>query len=349
MDKNYLNKILNKAQEIGASDIHLLSGLVPYVRTVGDIIPMDDFVPMTGKDIIDIFFSFMDKYSQENFLKYFQSDFSYFNVENKTRYRINIFRNNNGVSAALRQLNTNIPDLENSNYPDIIRKIASLNKGLVLVCGPTGSGKSTTLSAIIEYINKNQKKHIITIEDPIEYVFKSKNSIIDQREIGKSVLSFADGLKGCLREDPDVIMIGEMRDKDTIKMALTAAETGHLVFGTLHTMSASKSIDRIIDSVDLNEKEVVRSMISTSLQAVVLQTLLKANDPTKRIAAFEVLVGTGGIRNMIRENKTHQIDSMIQTGSKYGMVTMKEYIEKLLEKNLVDRADALSRIIKVDD
>ena len=183
---------------------------------------------------------------------------------------LNVFKTRNRISASFRQLNNTIPDLDNADFPDIFKKIANLEKGLVLVCGPTGSGKSTTLATILEYINRNLKKHIITLEDPIEYIFETKNCLIDQREVGRSVESFADGLRAALREDPDIIMIGEMRDKETIKMALTAAETGHLVFSTLHTMSASKTIDRIIDSCDLNEKEVVRSMLSTSLQAIIL-------------------------------------------------------------------------------
>ena len=202
---------------------------------------------------------------------------------------------------------------------------------------------------MIDYINRNFKKHIITIEDPVEYLHITKNSLIDQREVGKSVKSFSDGLRGALREDPDIILIGEMRDKETIKMALTAAETGHLVFSTVHTMSASKTIDRIIDSVEQHEKEVVRSMLSTSLQAVILQTLLKNSSGNGRIAAFEIAIGTSAVRNMIRENKVFQIDSIIQTGAKYGMITMNDYIEQLLSDNLVDKKEALEKISKIED
>lgn len=349
MDKSFLNSILIKAQEAKSSDIHISSNHIPHVRVFGSIKPLEGFQVLTGRNILDLMLSIMDKNIQESFMKKAQADFAYFNTENQIRYRVNIFKDYNGVGAVFRALSNNILNLENEGYPEIFKKIASLDKGLVLVCGPTGSGKSTTLSSIIEYINTNTEKHIITIEDPIEYVYKSNKSLINQREIGKDVQSFSDGLRGALREDPDVVLIGEMRDKETIKMALTAAETGHLVFSTLYTMSASKTIDRIIDSVEAHEKEVVRSMLSTSLQAIILQTLLKNYDNTSRIAAFEIAIGTNAIRNMIRENKIYQIDSVIQTGSKYGMITMKEYVEKLIYENLVDKKEALSKITKIEE
>ncbi len=349
MDRNFLNNILIKAKELKSSDIHISSNHVPHIRIDGSIKPIEGFQVLTAKNILDLMLSIMDKNAQENFMKKAQADFAYFNTECQTRYRVNIFKDYNGIAAVFRALSSNVIELENSDYPEIFKKIASLDKGLVLVCGPTGSGKSTTLSSIIDYINRTTEKHIITIEDPIEYVYKSDKSLINQREVGKDVQSFSDGLRGALREDPDVILIGEMRDKETIKMALTAAETGHLVFGTLHTMSASKTIDRIIDSVDSGEKEVVRSMLSTSLRAIVLQTLLKKPEGKGRIAAFEILVATGAIRNLIRENKSFQIDSMIQTGSKYGMVTMKDYVEKLIRNNLVDPDYAITKISNNDN
>lgn len=343
MDKSFLNSILEKSEELKSSDIHISSGHVPYVRINGSMKPMDGFEVLSARNVLDMMLSIMDKNSQENFIKRSQADFAYSNADKK-RYRVNIFRDNNGIGVVFRALGNNLVDLENSDYPEVFRKIAMLDKGLVLVCGPTGSGKSTTLSSIIDYINKHTEKHIITIEDPIEHVYKSDKSLINQREVGRDVLSFSDGLRGALREDPDVILIGEMRDKETIKMALTAAETGHLVFSTLHTMSASKTIDRIIDSVDSGEKDVIRSMLSTSLQAVILQALLRRPEGKGRIAAFEILVGTGAIRNMIRENKVFQIDSMIQTGSKFGMTTMRDYVEKLIRNNLVDPDYAITKI-----
>ncbi len=349
MDKNFLNSILIKAQEFKSSDIHISSNHVPHARIHGSMKPIEGFQALKAKDIFDMMLCIMDKIAQENFIKKSQADFAYFNIENKTRYRVNIFKDYNGIGAVFRALSSNIINLENPEYPEIFKKIALLDKGLVLVCGPTGSGKSTTLAMLIDYINRKYKKHIITIEDPVEYLHETKLSLIDQRDVGRSVKSFSDGLKGALREDPDIILIGEMRDKETIKMALTAAETGHLVFSTLHTMSASKTIDRIIDSVEQHEKEVVRSMLSTSLQAVVLQTLLKNNDNSGRIAAFEIVIGTNAIRNMIRENKVYQIDSVIQTGAKYGMITMKDYIEKLMYENKVDKKEALSKITQIEE
>lgn len=349
MDNNYLNKILNKARELDASDVHLSTNLSPYVRVQGDIRVLSEFKELSGKSILDIALNTMDKYAQETFVKNFQVDYVYSNSNDKSRYRINVFKTHNGISMAFRQLNIKIPTLEDAGFPEIFKKICSLEKGLVLVCGPTGSGKSTTLATVLDFINRNFEKHIITLEDPIEYLHETKKSLIEQREVGRSVKSFADGLRSALREDPNVIMIGEMRDKETIKMALTAAETGHLVFSTLHTMSASKTIDRIIDSCEASEKDLVRSMLSTSLQAIILQTLFKRSNNIGRIPGFEVLVATGGIRNMIRENKIHQIDSMIQTGFKYGMITMEDYIAKLIESGLIDRQDALSKITKLDD
>lgn len=349
MDKKYLNNILTKSQMANASDIHLSTNLPPYVRTQGDIVKLDGFEPLSGKNILDMLLNIMDKYNQEMLVKNLQADFSYYNEENKTRYRVNAFKSEKGISAVFRQLNSEIPLLENANFPEVFKRIITQERGLILVCGPTGSGKSTTLATLLDYINRNYKKHIITIEDPIEYIHKTKQSLVDQREVGKSVKSFADGLRGALREDPDIILIGEMRDRETIKMALTAAETGHLVVSTLHTMSASKTIDRIIDSCEASEKEVIRSMLSTSLQAIILQTLLKNHDNSGRVAAFEVLIGTGAIRNMIRESKIHQIDSMIQTGSKFGMIAMNDYVEKLIENNLVNKEEALARISKIED
>lgn len=350
MDKKVLNYILNLATKLNASDIHLSSGSFPYVRVNGDIIKLSEFNNIiTSKDISNILLEIMDKYNQEFLLKNLQTDFGYHNEENNTRYRVNAFKSIKGLSIVFRKLNSNIPRLEDSDFPDIFKKIVNLEKGLVLICGATGSGKSTTLAILLDYINRNKNKHIITIEDPIEYLHETKQSLVDQREVGKSVKNFSDGLIGALREDPDVILIGEMRDKETIKMALTAAETGHLVLSTLHTMSASKTIDRIINSFASNEKDIVRNMLSTSLQAIILQTLLKNSDNTGRIAAFEIAIATGALRNLIREDKIYQIDSIIQTGCKYGMVTMDEYIKKLLRDGLVNTEEALSKITKIDE
>lgn len=348
MDKKTLNHILNLAGQFNASDIHLSSGALPRIRAKGDIVPLTEFnTILTSKDISNILLEIMDKYSKETLLRNLQTDFAYYNEDNNTRYRCNAFKSLKGLSVVFRKLNTIIPRLEDSDFPSIFKKIVNLEKGLVLICGATGSGKSTTLAILLDYINRNQSKHIITIEDPVEYLHEIKQSLIDQREVGKSVKNFSDGLRGALREDPDIILVGEMRDRETIRMALTAAETGHLVLSTLHTMSASKTVDRIINSFDSEEKDIVRNMLSTSLQAIVLQTLLKNSDNTGRVAAFEIAIATSAFRNLIRENKIYQIDSIIQTGSKYGMVTMEEYIGKLLRDGLVDKKEAVSKVSKI--
>lgn len=349
MDKKYLNKILVEALKLGASDVHLTPDLPPYIRLRGDIQVLDGFKELNAKEIFDIALDTMSKHVQQVFVNNFQVDYIYTNLENNIRYRTNTFKSHHGISIALRQLNSEIMVLEDSGFPEIFQKIAMLEKGLVLVCGPAGSGKSTTLASMIDYINRKTGKHIITLEDPIEYLHGTKKSLVVQREIGESLKHFAEGLVGALREDPDVILIGEMRDKETIKMALTAAETGHLVLSTLHTMSASKTIDRIIDSYDPTEKGIIRGMLSTSLQAIILQKLFKKPNNQGRVAGFEVLIGTSGIRNMIREDKIYQIDTMIQTGSKYGMITMDAYMEKLLQEGKVDKKDALAKLSKVEE
>lgn len=350
MDINDLNYILDLANGLDASDIHLSSGVPPYVRINGDIRPLEGFTnPLTPKDISNILLSIIDKYNQEALLKNLQTDFAYHNAETNSRYRVNAFKSVKGLSVVFRKLNMVIPKLEDIGFPSIMKKIANLEKGLVLICGATGSGKSTTLAILLDYINRNKNKHIITIEDPVEYLHETKQSLVDQREVGKSVKNFSDGLRGALREDPDIILVGEMRDKETIRMALTAAETGHLVLSTLHTMSASKTVDRIINSFDSEEKDIVRNMLSTSLQTIVLQTLLKNSTNSGRIAAFEIAIATSALRNLIREDKIYQIDSLIQTGSRYGMMTMVEYVEKLLRDGVVDKEEALSKISKIDE
>ncbi|MDR0423283.1 MAG: PilT/PilU family type 4a pilus ATPase [Rickettsiales bacterium] len=348
MDKEFLNKILAEANKNGASDIHITSGLKPYHRVFGDMIPMEMFQVLTANDIISIANSAMDVTAKGDFMRDYQADFAYVNMETNVRYRVNIFKNLKGVSIVMRQLNSVMPDIETADYPEIIRAMLKKEKGLILVCGPTGSGKSTTIAGMIDYINKNEKKHIITLEDPVEYVHQSKVSLVQQREIGRNAKSFADGLKGALREDPDIVLIGEMRDAETVKMALTAAETGHLVFGTLHTMTASKTIDRIIDTVDVGEKGQIRGMLSTSLNTIVLQSLLKRKEGNGRVAAFDILVNNSGIANMIREEKTHQIDSMISTGSLDGMINMDSYILQLVRDDKVTFEEAMTKIKRPD-
>jgi twitching motility protein PilT len=256
------------------------------------------------------------------------------------RFRVNAFTTTNGPAAAFRTIPTQVFTVEQLGLPKIFGKLAELHKGLVLVTGPTGSGKSTTLAALVNEINKRYKKHILTIEDPIEFLHKPINSIVNQRELHSNTKSFARALKSALREDPDVILVGEMRDTETISLALTAAETGHLVLGTLHTTSAPKTIDRIIDVFPAADKELVRSMLSSSIQAIIAQTLIKTVSGKGRVAALEVLLGTPGVRNLIRENKIPQISSLIQVGSKFGMISMKDYLAMLVKDGKISTEDA---------
>ena len=260
--------------------------------------------------------------------------------EEDMRFRVNAFTTHLGPSIVFRTIPTKVLTLDDLALPDIFKSICNLTKGLVLVTGPTGSGKSTTLAAMINEINQHQKKHILTIEDPIEFIHEPRNSIINQRELHTSTKSFANALKSSLREDPDIILVGEMRDLETISLALTAAETGHLVFGTLHTTSAAKTVDRVIDVFPAADKELIRSMLSSSVQAVISQTLLKTVDGQGRVGAFDIMLGTPAIRNLIRENKIPQISSMIQVGHKHGMVSMQDYVDNLIDEGKISSDEA---------
>ena len=339
-----LLKILDRAKDERASDIHFSSNNHISFRIDGDIQIVKDLKILSVKDIVGLISPIMNDFVKKSFEKHKQVDFA-FTGNNKMRYRINVYKTIHGISVAFREIDNNIRTLDDLKTPAILKKFCEAQKGLIIVSGPTGSGKSTTLAAMIDYINTNFKKHIITIEDPVEFIHNSKKSIIDQRELGRDAESFAMALKGALREDPDIIMVGEMRDPETIKMALTAAETGHLVFATLHTLSAAKTIDRIIDACDASEKEMIRTILSTSLKGVVLQTLLKKSEGTGRIASFEIMVAIDAIKNLIREDRVHQIDSMIQTGQKFGMVTMKDFTMNLLETGAIDSSEAQKILI----
>lgn len=264
------------------------------------------------------------------------------------RFRVNAFNTRQGVAAVFRAIPYEIPTMEELELPPVIRRFAELEKGIVLVTGPTGSGKSTTLSAMINHINTTMPKHILTIEDPVEFYHQSKKSLVNHRELGSDTKTFAKALKSALREDPDVILVGEMRDHETISLALTAAETGHLVFGTLHANSAAKTIDRIIDVFPGSEKEMVRAMLAGSLQGVIAQTLLKRASGG-RIGAYEVLVGTNAVRNLIRENQISQMYSMMQTGSRYGMITMEDAVQDLLEANIITKEEARKASVKAGE
>jgi len=271
-----------------------------------------------------------------------ECDFS-FEIPNLARFRVNAFNHNRGSGAVFRTIPSKILTLEQLNCPAIFKEIANTPRGIVLVTGPTGSGKSTTLAAMVDYINENEMGHILTVEDPIEFVHTSKKCLINQREVGPHTLSFQNALRSALREDPDVILVGEMRDLETIRLALSAAETGHLVFGTLHTSSAAKTVDRIVDVFPAAEKEMVRSMLSESLRSVISQTLCKTKDEQGRVAAHEIMIGTPAIRNLIRENKVAQMYSSIQTGQNIGMQTLDQNLQDLVRRNVISATEARSK------
>lgn len=319
------------------SDLHLSSGNQPIVRIDGDIqrIKTD---PLTADQIRGMLFAVMTEEQRAVFERELEHDFAVsFGAD--ARFRVNAFTNRAGAAAVFRVIPTKIPTMEQLELPPVMKRLAQLEKGLVLVTGPTGSGKSTTLASMINFINENYAYHILTVEDPVEFFHPSKRSLVNHREVGNDTRSFARALKSALREDPDVILVGEMRDHETISLALTAAETGHLVFGTLHSSTAAKTIDRIIDVFPAAEKEMVRAMLSSSVQGVISQTLL-SREGGGRVAAHEIMVGTNAVRNLIRENQISQIYSMIQTGARYGMQTMEDSVNDLLAGGLISAETA---------
>jgi twitching motility protein PilT len=329
-----------------ASDLHLSAGLPPMIRVHGDVRRIN-LPPMEHKDVHAMIYDIMNDGQRKTYEETLECDFS-FAIPNLARFRVNAFVQHRGAGAVLRTIPSKVLTLEELKAPAIFREIAKQPRGIVLVTGPTGSGKSTTLAAMINDINENEHGHILTVEDPIEFVHESKKCLINQREVGPHTLSFANALRSALREDPDVILVGEMRDLETIRLAMTAAETGHLVFGTLHTSSAAKTVDRIIDVFPAAEKEMVRAMLSESLRAVISQTLLKTKDGTGRVAAHEIMIGTPAIRNLIRENKVAQMYSAIQTGQQYGMQTLDQNLQALVQRGVVAAAEARTRAANKD-
>ncbi|MGB1298477.1 MAG: type IV pilus twitching motility protein PilT [Psychrobium sp.] len=321
-----------------ASDLHLSAGVPPMIRVDGEVRKLN-VPPLEHKEVHNLIYDIMDDKQRKDYEEHLECDFS-FEVPNMARFRVNAFVQNRGAGAVFRTIPSEVLTLDQINAPHIFKKISENPRGLVLVTGPTGSGKSTTLAAMIDYINESKREHVLTIEDPIEFVHQNKQCLINQREVHRDTHGFDNALKSALREDPDVILVGEMRDLETIRLALTAAETGHLVFGTLHTTSASKTIDRIVDVFPAAEKDMVRTMLSESLQAVISQTLVKKIGGG-RVAAHEIMVGTPAIRNLIREAKVAQMYSAIQTGMAFGMQTLDQSLSNLVNSGDITREDAM--------
>jgi twitching motility protein PilT len=329
--------------EQGASDLHLVSGSQPILRINGEMVRVQ-YNAMGNDELKAMLYEIAPEEKVKVFEEGGDVDFGY-EIPNLARYRANFFLQKYGIGAVFREIPSEILTIEKLKLPPVCKKLALLPKGLVLVTGPTGSGKSTTLAAIIDYANKMRKDHIITIEDPIEFVHKNKECVVNHREVGTHTRSFATALRGALREDPDIILVGEMRDLETIQLALEAASTGHLVFGTLHTTSAVKTVDRIVDVFPANQQAQIRSTLSDSLKAVVAQNLFKRIDRKGRCAALEILLVTYAVSNLIREAKTHQLPSTMQTGKKYGMQTLDDAIMELLLKKWISPEDAFDRCI----
>lgn len=332
-----ITELLAFSAKQGASDLHLSAGLPPMIRVDGDVRRIN-LPALDHKQVHELIYDIMNDKQRKDFEEFLETDFS-FEVPGVARFRVNAFNQNRGAGAVFRTIPSKVLTMGDLGLGEVFRKIAEVPRGLVLVTGPTGSGKSTTLAAMIDHLNNNKHHHILTIEDPIEFVHESKKCLVNQREVHRDTLGFAEALRSALREDPDIILVGEMRDLETIRLALTAAETGHLVFGTLHTTSAAKTIDRVIDVFPAQEKSMVRSMLSESLQAVISQTLIKKVGGG-RVAAHEIMIGTPAIRNLIREDKVAQMYSSIQTGGALGMQTLDMSLKELVTKGLITREGA---------
>ena len=328
-----IDQFLKALAEKGGSDLHLTTGSPPIMRLHGEMNPFP-FRELTAKDMETLVYEIMEEEWRIRFVDSKDFDFAY-EIPGVARFRVNVFWQRKGLGAVFRTIPSEIMTADDLKLPDVVRKFGMMSKGLILVTGPTGSGKSTTLAALVDLINETRQDHILTIEDPIEFTHKNKKCLVNQREVGTHTKSFAAALRAALREDPDVILVGEMRDRETIELGLTAAETGHLVFGTLHTNSAPKTVDRIIDVFPADQQEQVRSMLAESLKGVVSQVLLRTKDGKGRIAAQEIMVGTSAISNLIRENKLHQIPSIIQTGKKDGMQLLDQHIMEHLMASLI--------------
>ena len=332
-----ITELLAASVSQGASDLHLSAGLAPRMRVDGEVLPLD-WPVLSATQVADLLSPILHKHQQKDFETSLETDFS-FDLPGVARFRANVFCQHRGLGAVFRAIPSRVQSLEALGLGDIFRRIAELPRGLVLVTGATGSGKSTTLAAMVDYLNSTRQQHILTLEDPIEFVHEPRKALISQRQVHRDTHSFSTALRSALREDPDVILVGELRDLETIRLALTAAETGHLVFGTLHTNSAAKTVDRLVDVFPAGEKAMVRSMLSESLQAVVSQVLLKKVGGG-RVAAHEIMLGTPAIRNLIREDKVAQLVSAIQTGGALGMKTLDMSLKGLVSQGLVRLEEA---------
>jgi twitching motility protein PilT len=340
-----ITELLAFSAKQGASDLHLSAGLPPMIRVDGDVRRIN-VPPMDHKQVHDLIYEIMNDKQRKDYEEFLETDFS-FEVPGIARFRVNAFNQNRGAAGVFRTIPSKVLSMEDLGMGQIFKDLSMIPRGLTLVTGPTGSGKSTTLAAMVDYINDHKYEHILTVEDPIEFVHESKKCLVNQREVHRDTLGFSEALRSALREDPDIILVGELRDLETIKLALEAAETGHLVFGTLHTQSAAKTIDRIIDVFPAAEKSMVRSMLSESLQAVISQTLLKKTGGG-RVAAHEIMRGTPAIRNLIREDKVAQMYSAIQTGGALGMQTLDQCLEGLVRQHVIT-ADVAREKAKIPD
>ncbi|HCW0633904.1 TPA: type IV pilus twitching motility protein PilT [Pseudomonas aeruginosa] len=332
-----ITELLAFSAKQGASDLHLSAGLPPMIRVDGDVRRIN-LPPLEHKQAHALIYDIMNDKQRKDFEEFLETDFS-FEVPGVARFRVNAFNQNRGAGAVFRTIPSKVLTMEELGMGEVFKRVSDVPRGLVLVTGPTGSGKSTTLAAMLDYLNNTKYHHILTIEDPIEFVHESKKCLVNQREVHRDTLGFSEALRSALREDPDIILVGEMRDLETIRLALTAAETGHLVFGTLHTTSAAKTIDRVVDVFPAEEKAMVRSMLSESLQSVISQTLIKKIGGG-RVAAHEIMIGTPAIRNLIREDKVAQMYSAIQTGGSLGMQTLDMCLKGLVAKGLISRENA---------
>jgi twitching motility protein PilT len=344
----HIDELLELTLELGGSDLHLSAGAAPTVRVNGVMWPIEGYAVLNGATIEGLVFAMLNERKQTAFAKELELDTSY-SIPGKSRFRMNVFRQRGTVGAVLRIIPFHIPEFDELLMPAVVKTFADLPRGLVLVTGPTGSGKSTTLASLLDIINRSRAVHILSCEDPIEFLHSHRKAIVNQREVGEDTRSFGEALKRALREDPDVILVGEMRDLETIQMALTAAETGHLVFATLHTQSAPQTVDRIIDVFPPEQQGQIRAMLSSTLQAVITQQLVPTADGNGRAAAVEVLIATPAVRNLIRERKGHQLATQMQSGSKFGMVTMDQALAALVRTRRITLDTAVERAASPDD